>query len=94
MDIYEDGPVWANKIRAGRALEALETFAEQTGQGLGPISSLAIGEDAVHEIAGDLIADLFHLARLNGATPETLISTALAHFEEEVEEEANGLPGG
>lgn len=36
----------------------------------------------------DLVADLLHLARLNGIEPDYIIHMATMHFDAEVEEEA------
>lgn len=44
-----------------------------------------IDEGDVLEFAGDLLADVFHLARVAGVTPEELVSRAETHFYAEIE---------
>ncbi|MCM1967769.1 hypothetical protein [Streptomyces sp. G1] len=89
MSIYDDGAAGANVARANWALTALKSFGEETGQKGDEYfpGSLAMEEWALKEIAGDLMANLFHLARLNGIDPRSLIEAGATHFTEEVEEE-------
>lgn len=78
-----------NTDRAEWAAVALTAFGEQTGQTGYDYSD---GEH-VQEIAGDLICNLFHLARRAGVTPEALLEVARGHFDaEEDEEEATAAP--
>lgn len=88
MDIYSKGPAETNRIRAMWALAALRAFGLQTGQAVmltGPMD--ALGEGVICEVAGDLLANLFHLARLNGVEPGAITSAARLHFDAEVQEE-------
>ncbi|NGN68434.1 hypothetical protein G5C51_31625 [Streptomyces sp. A7024] len=87
MSIYDDGPAETNRTRAHWARIALEAFGSETGQGDYLDGTLTIDREALTEIGGDLVADLFHLARLNGCTPEALTAAGVMHFEAEVEEE-------
>lgn len=89
MGIYDDGAAEANKTRAHWALSALEEFGRRTGQ-TGDFyftGTLAMDEEAIREIAGDLLANIFHLARLNGMAPARIVASGAMHFFEEVEEE-------
>lgn len=85
-DLYEDGPAEANKTRAFWALTALEAFGQKTGQNYSD-GTLDMGEDALGEIAGDLLANLFHLARFNSLDPDAIVRSGYLHFEAEVDEE-------
>ncbi|MFI1568904.1 hypothetical protein ACH4ZX_38825 [Streptomyces sp. NPDC020490] len=85
-DLYTDGPAEANKTRAFWALAALEAFGLKTGQNYSD-GTLDMGEDALGEIAGDLLANVFHLARFNSVDPDSIVRSGYLHFEAEVEEE-------
>ncbi|MEV0445708.1 hypothetical protein AB0I84_17670 [Streptomyces spectabilis] len=89
MSIYDDGAAEANKARAHWALNALEAFGQETGQKGDEYftGTLTMTEDALREVAGDLLANIFHLARLNGVDPALLVASGAMHFTEEVEEE-------
>ncbi|WP_345253384.1 hypothetical protein [Streptomyces hundungensis] len=87
MSIYDNGAAETNKTRAYWALSALEAFGEHTGQREYFDGTLTISPEAIREVAGDLVANIFHLARLNGLAPESIISSAEMHFEEETREE-------
>ncbi|MGW2227448.1 hypothetical protein [Streptomyces formicae] len=89
-DIYADGAAEANKTRAYWALTALEAFGAETRQNNYLDGTLDVGDDILRELGGDLLADLFHLAHLNGCTPELLIDSGLMHFEAELNEERTG----
>ncbi|WP_137235533.1 hypothetical protein [Streptomyces sp. BPSDS2] len=84
-DLYADGAAEANRTRAHWAVTALEAFGKQTGQSVD--GTLDIDEDELRELGGDLLADLFHLGRLNGCAPELIIDAGLMHFEAELDEE-------
>ncbi|MFD7257195.1 hypothetical protein [Streptomyces sp. NPDC059874] len=87
MDIYAGGAAAANDIRAGWALAGLFAYAKETGQDTEP----GWQEDPtaiVTEVAGDLIASVFHVARRLDIDPDSLVSSAYLHFTEEVAEEA------
>lgn len=86
MSIYDQGPAEANRTRAHWALTALEAFGKETGQNYFD-GTLDVGDDALIEAGGDLLADLFHLARLNDVEPEQITHAGYLHFEAEVEEE-------
>ncbi|MFG2228060.1 hypothetical protein [Streptomyces sp. NPDC048644] len=88
MSIYEDGAAGSNKTRAYWALAALEAFGGHTGQREYFDGTLTIAPEIIREVAGDLVANLFHLARMNDMDPESIIAAAEMHFEEEVREEA------
>lgn len=83
---YDDGPTEANRTRARWALAGLEAFGEQTGQRYG-FETLDVGKGILGEVAGDFLADLFHLARFNDMEPDELIRRAVGLFQEEVAEE-------
>ncbi|MFF9481372.1 hypothetical protein [Streptomyces sp. NPDC014733] len=85
-DLYSDGAAEANKTRAAWSLHALEAFGTQTGQTYFD-GSTDVGDDVLLEVAGDLLADLFHLARLNGVEPAQLIERGMTHFCDDVQEE-------
>ncbi|MFF8464890.1 hypothetical protein ACF071_29605 [Streptomyces albidoflavus] len=85
-DLYADGAAEANRTRAHWALTALEAFGKETGQNYID-GTLDVGDDVLRELGGDLLADLFHLARLNGCAPEIVIDAGLMHFEAELDEE-------
>ncbi len=84
--IYDDGPEEANRTRAHWALMALEAFGKETGQNYFD-GTLNVGEDELREVGGDLLADLFHLARINDVEPELLVAAGYMHYEAEVAEE-------
>ncbi|MFF6852741.1 hypothetical protein [Streptomyces antimycoticus] len=88
-DLYENGAAEANKTRAYWALTALEAFGRKTGQNYFD-GTLNVDAEALGEVTGDLLADVFHLARLNHMDPEWITSAAYRHFEEEVKEEEEG----
>ncbi|MFF3672410.1 hypothetical protein ACFYYS_00340 [Streptomyces sp. NPDC002120] len=95
MSIYDEGPAEANQTRAEWALSALEEFGRHTGQDsyFGDVVGAGdVPDDVMREVAGDLFANLFHLGRLNGVAPETLIRAGLMHFTEEVAEEIEEDP--
>ncbi|TLQ38877.1 hypothetical protein [Streptomyces marianii] len=85
-DLYADGAAEANRTRAHWAVTALEAFGETTGQNYLD-GSLDVDGDVLRELGGDLLADMFHLARLNGFAPELIIDAGRMHFEAEVDEE-------
>lgn len=95
MSLHDDGPAEANRTRARWALRALNAFGDTTGQStlLSGAPDLSLSEDVLDEIGGDLLANLFHLARLNDHTPEQLISRGLFHFEAEVKKEQEDPAG-
>ncbi|MCX5426074.1 hypothetical protein [Streptomyces sp. NBC_00078] len=88
MSIYDDGPAEANRTRASWAVTALEAFGRQTGQNYTD-GTLNVDEEALREVSGDLLANLFHLARINGVDPEEITRAGYLHYEEEVAEEEN-----
>ncbi|MFJ4880724.1 hypothetical protein ACIP93_36685 [Streptomyces sp. NPDC088745] len=85
-DLYADGAAEANRTRAHWAVTALEAFGATTGQNYLD-GTLNVDGDILRELGGDLLADLFHLARLNDCTPELVIDAGLMHFEAELDEE-------
>ncbi|MGN9821930.1 hypothetical protein ACTMUQ_42460 [Streptomyces sp. SD11] len=85
-DLYAEGAAEANRTRAHGAVIALKAFGSTTGQNYLD-GTLNVDPDALRELGGDLLADLFHLARLNDCTPELIIDAGRMHFEAEVEEE-------
>ncbi|MFF4952823.1 hypothetical protein [Streptomyces chattanoogensis] len=87
MSIYDEGAAEANKTRAYWALMALEAFGNQTGQHEYLDGTLTIAPEVIREVAGDLLGNIFHLARMNDLEPESIIASAEMHFEEEVREE-------
>lgn len=93
MCIDDMTPVEANEQRAEWAVTALTAFGGETGQNyFGGFTTVAsVGDDIIGEVAGDLIANLFHLAVANGVSPETLIDRAMGHFMEESMEEMEYL---
>ncbi|MCF3100992.1 hypothetical protein IPZ58_05305 [Streptomyces roseoverticillatus] len=89
MSIYDEGAAGANEARARWALVAMEAMGNETGQkgeAYFP-GTLEVGEDVIREVAGDLMANLFHLARLNGVDPAKVVAAGALHYFEEVEEE-------
>ncbi|MFI6682536.1 hypothetical protein [Streptomyces sp. NPDC050485] len=88
MSIYDDGAAETNKTRAYWALAAMEAFGDHTGQREYFDGTLTIAPEVIREVAGDLVANIFHLARVNDLDPESIIAAAEMHFEEEVREEA------
>ncbi|MEV6551720.1 hypothetical protein AB0M57_23820 [Streptomyces sp. NPDC051597] len=87
MSFYDDGAAAMNMTRASWALAALEAFGDQTGQREYFTGTLTVAPEIIHEVAGDLVANIFHLARMNGLDPESIIAAAEMHFEEEMREE-------
>lgn len=77
-----------NRDRAGWALTALEAYATATGRASMFDGTPTIPDDILCEVAGDLIGDLYHLARLNDVEPETIEERGHSCFLEEVDEEA------
>ncbi|MDJ0345566.1 hypothetical protein QMK19_34020 [Streptomyces sp. H10-C2] len=86
MSIDEEGPIEANRTRASWAVAALAAFGRQTGQNYTD-GTLNVDDEALREIAGDLLANLFHLARINDVDPEEIVRSGYSHYEEEVAEE-------
>ncbi|MFE6165817.1 hypothetical protein ACFQ7F_43735 [Streptomyces sp. NPDC056486] len=86
MSIYDDGPAETNRTRASWAVSALEAFGGETGQDYTD-GTLNVDEEDLMEICGDLLANLFHLCRINGVDPEEITRRGHLHFEEEVAEE-------
>jgi hypothetical protein len=87
MSLYDLDAAEQNQTRATWAATALEAFGTQTGQTGYFDAPLSIDADLLREIAGDLLANLFHLARINGVEPGVITEAAFMHFEEEVREE-------
>ncbi|GHH56226.1 hypothetical protein [Streptomyces candidus] len=85
-DLYADGAAEANRTRAHWAVTALKAFGSETGQNYLD-GTLDVDGDILGELGGDLLADLLHLARLNGCAPEIIISAGLMHFAAELDEE-------
>lgn len=73
-----------NEDRAEWARTACDAFAELTGQKM---------EHDLPEIIGDLIANLLHLANLEGLCPEDRLENGKMHFDAEIEEEAEEVNG-
>ncbi|NMH96565.1 hypothetical protein [Pseudonocardia acidicola] len=67
--------------KAGLAAAALEAYRSRTGARAGDFAD----PEVFAEVAGDLIADLFHLADQAGLAPEALIDTARRHHDYEVD---------
>lgn len=86
MSIDDQSPEEANRTRAHWALCALEVFGALTGQNYFD-GTTSVDEDAFLEVGGDLLADLFHLARLNDLDPDVIVSAGYSHFNAEVKEE-------
>ncbi|MBT2383847.1 hypothetical protein [Streptomyces sp. ISL-11] len=89
MSIYDDGAAGANEARARWALTAMEAMGRETGQtgeSYFP-GTLMVGAEVIREVAGDLMANLFHLARLNGVDPALIVAAGAMHFVEEIDEE-------
>jgi hypothetical protein len=82
-----DDPAEDNRTRAHWALTAVEAFASETGQADALNGTLNVPAEILLEIGGDLIADLYHLARLNEVDPADIEHQGRAHFETEVDEE-------
>jgi phage terminase small subunit len=61
------------------AIPALQAYREHTGARAGDFDD----PEVLIEVGGDLIADLFHLARDAGLTPDALIDPALRHLHDE-----------
>lgn len=72
-----------NDDRAAWAYTAVRAFGEETGQ----IDYDMTDREAVMEIAGDLICNLFHLVGAAGVTPEELVDRARMHYDAEVDDE-------
>ncbi|MFE4497106.1 hypothetical protein ACFRKD_32140 [Streptomyces niveus] len=91
--IYDDGPAETNRTRASWAVIALDAFGVATGQRYTD-GTLNVDEEELNEIASDLLANLFHLARINLVDPDEIVGRAYLHFNEEVAEEegADGPP--
>ncbi|MEW6657405.1 MAG: hypothetical protein AB1424_01965 [Thermodesulfobacteriota bacterium] len=49
-------------------------------------TGFSVAPDDLETSISDLVADLLHLARLNGIDPDHVIETAQIHFDAEVEE--------
>jgi len=79
-----------NHTRALWARKALMAFAAETGQtaDLEYLSDPERDRGWFLEVAGDLLADLFHLADAVGVEPEELVERARYHHDAEVAEEA------
>lgn len=69
-----------NKKRALLAQRALEAFSSLTGQTLG-------SDEEVAEVVMDLLCDLMHFCYQHELSFDDLLSRAIEHFEEELEEE-------
>ncbi|MEU6467497.1 hypothetical protein [Streptomyces sp. NPDC046976] len=88
IDLFTGNAAEDNVTRAHLAAIALEAFGAETGQKyIDPDGTLQVEREILEEIGGDLLADLFHLVRRSGYTPDLVISAGLRHFEAEVEEE-------
>ena len=77
-----------NDLRMGWASYALDAFGAQTGQSGYDYSD----REHLGEIAGDLMANLLHLARGAGMPPREMFDRAWDHFEDEVFEEEHLRP--
>ncbi|MEU0074069.1 hypothetical protein ABZ027_31710 [Streptomyces sp. NPDC006332] len=82
-----DDPAEDNRTRAYWGLCALEAFARKTGQGDLLDGTLNIPDDILMEVGGDLLCDLFHLARLNDVDPDQLTDRGRMHYDAEAAEE-------
>jgi hypothetical protein len=81
----------ADKDCAELAIPALQAYREHTGARAGDFDD----PEVLIEVGGDLIADLFHLARDAGLTPDALIDPALRHLHDETphdSDEKNTVP--
>jgi hypothetical protein len=76
--VQRPGPT-AEKDCAELAIPALQAYREHTGARAGDFDD----PEVLIEVGGDLIADLFHLARDAGLTPDALIDPALRHLHDE-----------
>lgn len=76
--VQRPGPT-AEKDCAELAIPALQAYRDRTGARAGDFDD----PEVLIEVGGDLIADLFHLARDAGLTPDALIDPALRHLHEE-----------
>jgi len=75
-----------NEVRAGWALEAVKAFGLQTGQ-IRPGERIDLEDSELFEqIASEFIADLAHLARLNGYDIDHLVDRGIAVYVDEVAE--------
>ncbi|WP_424214760.1 hypothetical protein ACN20G_23330 [Streptomyces sp. BI20] len=83
-----------NETRAYWAAQACEAMGELTGQTGYFDGPTLIHAELLTELAGDLIGNLFHLARMNGVEPETLIDFGMDHFKAEVREEEEEAESG
>lgn len=91
MSFCDDGAAAMNRTRASWAFAALEAFGDHTGQRGYFTGALTVAPDVIHEIAEDLVTNLFHLARINDLDPESIIIAAESRFKEEVREEVEGV---
>lgn len=71
-----------NANRRGFAVSALEAYQDVTRFGDEPDLS-DLDYDLFLEVAGDLLADLFHLADSVGVDPETFVARGRLHYDEE-----------
>lgn len=74
----------ANARHENQAAAALSAYAKRSGYGLYD-GSLDVGADVLREVAGDLLTDVFHLARRNDLEPETIVDAAFLHMNSEAE---------
>ncbi|MBB5123222.1 hypothetical protein FHS36_006702 [Streptomyces eurocidicus] len=89
MGICDEDAAEANRSRARWALIAMEAMGRETGQHGSAYSpeGLMVREEVLREVAGDLMANLFHLCRLNGVAPAAVVAAGAMHFLAEVAEE-------
>lgn len=71
-----------NYDRAEWARVGVMAFADETG----------IGNEDMHTQIGDLLADLMHLADLEGLDWETVVRRATMHYEDEIAELGKASP--
>jgi hypothetical protein len=69
-----------NATRAHRAQCALEAYADASGLRMSMSTDPANDDGSFVNVAGDLIADLCHLADQHGWSPEELMGRAELHF--------------
>ncbi|GAA4104835.1 hypothetical protein [Streptomyces hundungensis] len=86
MSLYDLSYAEQNETRAEWAAVACNAFGEHTGQRDYFDGAAQIEPDLLREIGGDLVANLFHLAFLNGLDPRALIEAGVSHFQEELME--------
>lgn len=72
---------WAHRALAEAAFQT-----RQTGQ-FPEHGVLDWDQQCLYEVAGDLIANVFHLARLNGVDADALVERARGYFDEETAEQ-------